>query len=355
MMVAQTAVEQHNQGLQREQDEMAVMESIMRDQEAVSSPPQETHPPEALVLVGTLQDEDKSVDRKKRFFLLLGSVILFIIVGVSVGIGVLGSKSDTKQEVEVDDESTPERIWDSEQRSIDLRVILNQVSDPVAFIDRKSPQSQALDWLIFEDSLLESASDYNILQRYALTVLAFATNVDIWRGIEAWYKLPDKHECTFVGVDCNADYEVTGISLSIRRLTGRLPDEIGLLTTLTSLEMSRNSLEGKIPASVFEKLTKLGTFQTSDARACIYFTRITLPHSFSLLSLFIIEIFDIADNQFTGTLPEDIGGLTDLKEFLVSETYLSGSLPESLSNWNHMREYMVASAGEVALHSMILD
>ena len=106
-----------------------------------------------------------------------------------------------------------------------------------------------------------------------MTVLAFATNADFWRGIEAWYKLPDKHECTFVGVDCNADLEVTGISLSIRKLTGRFPDEIGLLTMLTSLDISRNSLEGKIPASVFEKLTKLGTFQASEARAWIYIRR----------------------------------------------------------------------------------
>jgi hypothetical protein len=286
-MMAQT-VEHTQQGLQeREQEEMAAMESTMRDQDASSSPPQEAHPPQAMVMVVTLH-EDKSVDRKKRF-LLLGSVVLlfFIVVGVAVGIGVvLGSKNDTKQEQQVDDESTTERNWDSEERFFDLTVMLNQVSDPVAFLDPKSPQSQALDWLVFEDLLLESALDYNVLQRYALIVLAFATNADIWRGIEAWYKLPDKHECTFVGVDCNADLEVTGISLSIRKLTGRLPDEIGLLTTLTSLDISRNSLEGKIPASVFEKLTKLGTFQTSGARAWICIRRgwYLTPSPFSLRS-----------------------------------------------------------------------
>ena len=47
-----------------------------------------------------------------------------------------------------------------------------------------------------------------------------------------------------------------------------------------------------------------------------------IPHSYSFLSLFVIERFDISYNQFTGTLPEVIGGLTDLKEFLVSQTYL---------------------------------
>jgi hypothetical protein len=260
-MMTQHTVERNDQRLQREQ-EMAVVES-MRDQEAASSPPQEETHPEAMVMMGTPSSssshEYKSVNRKKRF-LLLGFVVLLFIVTVAVGIGVvLGSKNDTKQEPQVDDEST---IWDSEQRMFDLTVMLNQVSDPVAFLDPKTPQSQALDWLVFEDLLLESALlDYNTtLQRYALIVLAFATNADIWRGTEAWYKFPDKHECTFVGVDCNADREVTGISLSNRKLTGRLPDEIALLTTLTSLDVSRNSLEGKIPASVFSKLTKLGTF-----------------------------------------------------------------------------------------------
>ena len=63
-----------------------------------------------------------------------------------------------------------------------------------------------------------------------------------------------------------------------------------------------------------------------------------IPHSYSFLSLFVIERFDISYNQFTGTLPEVIGGLTDLKEFLVSQTYLSGTLPESLSNWSHLSE-----------------
>jgi hypothetical protein len=286
-MMIQT-VEHNPQGLHQQgaEQEMAVVESTMRDQEASSSPP-----PQGTVLVGDTPSsspsshEDKSVDRKKRF-ILLGSVLLFI-VGVAVAIGVvLGSKNDTKQELQEADELTAERIWDSEQRLFDLTVMLNQISDPVVFVDPKSPQSQALDWLVFEDLLLEST--LNSLQRYALIVFAFATNVDIWRGVDAWYKLPDKHECTFVGVDCNADREVTGISLSSRKLTGRLPDEIGMLTTLTSLDISRNSLEGKIPASVFEKLTKLGTFRVlGQARASIYIRRCLhlTPFSFSLCSL----------------------------------------------------------------------
>jgi hypothetical protein len=62
------------------------------------------------------------------------------------------------------------------------------------------------------------------------------------------------------------------------------------------------------------------------------------PHSFFFLSLFIIEVFDISYNHFTGTLPENVGDLTDLTEFSASQTYLSGSLPESLSNWNHLSE-----------------
>ena len=41
----------------------------------------------------------------------------------------------------------------------------------------------------------------------------------------------------------------------------------------------------------------------------------------------------LADNTFTGPLPESIGKLTALVSFSVNNNYLNGTIPASISRW----------------------
>lgn len=46
--------------------------------------------------------------------------------------------------------------------------------------------------------------------------------------------------------------------------------------------------------------------------------------------LFNAEILSAGDNAFSGTIPEEISGLTNLREILLELNFLSGSIPENI-------------------------
>jgi hypothetical protein len=135
------------------------------------------------------------------------------------------------------------------RRFITFRSSLARDSEPSAFVNPISPQSQALKWLVYQDqtiqipdgfqqnsdmsaSQLAFAEDFRskLVQRYTLMVLYFSTSGASWRGIVPWEELVDTDEChsDFQGIGCD---EVTGmvttVELGARKLGGRIPDEIG--------------------------------------------------------------------------------------------------------------------------------
>jgi hypothetical protein len=104
--------------------------------------------------------------------------------------------------------------------------------------------------------------------------------------------------CMMQGVTCVGE-SVTKINWTELRLVGNILPEIGLLTELTSLSLSRNSISGSIPSDI-GNLQKLITLE-------------------------------LMNNQFSGAIPKDIGRLKRLKSLVLSNNYLSGSIPDSLA------------------------
>jgi len=60
----------------------------------------------------------------------------------------------------------------------------------------------------------------------------------------------DSDWCSLDGITCNKDLEVVGINLSNMGITGTIPDEIGFLETLTTLDLSNNYLHGFLPSDL---------------------------------------------------------------------------------------------------------
>jgi hypothetical protein len=194
-------------------------------------------------------------ERRIRIFWLVTIPITLAALCI-IGIFVART-SDGNEDNEVSTSSASENDWDLATRAYELESMLSTVSDPSSFLDSVSPQARALHWMVYEDALLTSADDLNLFQRYAIILFAFTTNAELWRVAEPWYKLTGSHECSFEGVDCDLDKQVTKIDLWIRKISGTLPEEIGLLTELTFLRLGNNFIEGTIPDSLFMKLTKL--------------------------------------------------------------------------------------------------
>jgi len=103
---------------------------------------------------------------------------------------------------------------------------------------------------------------------------------------------------TWVGVTCLSG-DVIQISVRGFGLHGTLPNAIGLLTTLTSLDISDNVLGGQLPSS--------------------------------LGGLSALKKLDASENAFTGTVPSALGDLRGLVSLNLGENRFTGSVPASLS------------------------
>ncbi|KAL7526223.1 hypothetical protein ACHAXR_003819 [Thalassiosira sp. AJA248-18] len=78
-----------------------------------------------------------------------------------------------------------------------------------------------------------------------------------WSGVSDWAD-ESKPVCDMTGVTCDTQGHVVGISLNNRGLQGHIPDEIGLLSFLETLDLSDNSLMGYVPSDLqWTSLTRL--------------------------------------------------------------------------------------------------
>lgn len=123
--------------------------------------------------------------------------------------------------------------------------------------------------------------------------------------------LTPEHECTWFGIICNEDKEVTGIELWNLGLDGPLPKEIMSLTSLERLSLPENSIRGKLPVDAFvmmPKLTDLTLFMNSISGSID-------PLIFDLVTS--LKTFNLDSNALTGPIPTEIGNLDDLEQLKV--------------------------------------
>ncbi|XP_074578582.1 receptor protein kinase WSS1-like [Curcuma longa] len=152
--------------------------------------------------------------------------------------------------------------------------------------------------------------------------------------------------CSWDGVTCSGG-RVTGINLASRGVSGRLPPAFGDLTSLTSLQLQRNSISGPLP-----RLSKLSSLQSIflDGNAFD-----SIPDGFfsGLSSLQKISFDDLplapwnlsqdiasaaglvqlsaSNASLTGSIPGFLGSLSSLGILRLSYNQLTGTLPSSFA------------------------
>ncbi|MBX2819062.1 MAG: leucine-rich repeat domain-containing protein [Rhodothermaceae bacterium] len=89
-----------------------------------------------------------------------------------------------------------------------------------------------------------------------------------WADQSGWLSAPDP--CSWHGLECT-DGQVTTLSLPDNNLNGDIPEEIGNLTGLDTLNLSGNALAGPIPLSValLQNSTNSCNLASNDASLCI--------------------------------------------------------------------------------------
>jgi len=148
-----------------------------------------------------------------------------------------------------------------------------------------------------------------IVQRYAMINMELA----LFDGSSRNWGSFKQEECTWPGISCNSNQEVTQVQLLGKGLFGSIPSEIGLLKALEHLDLASNGLQGSIPEELY-----------------------------SCLSLQKIFLYD---NRFSGTISDKIIDLWDLEEFNLSTNQISGRIPTTMRSTGRgiykIRKYQV--------------
>ncbi|KMS96392.1 hypothetical protein BVRB_9g225680 [Beta vulgaris subsp. vulgaris] len=149
----------------------------------------------------------------------------------------------------------------------------------------------------------------------------------------------------------------------------QIPDSIGRLNQLTSLNLSQSALSGQIPSQFSElsKLTRLDLSRNGDKLVSTHLdlklynpslhtlvrnmTRTLdltatalsgeLPHSIGNLGF--LNSLRIRDCQFSGNIPASIGNLTRLIRLSLSGNNFDGDIPSSLTNLTQLRVFGISS------------
>lgn len=103
----------------------------------------------------------------------------------------------------------------------------------------------------------------------------------------------------YIGSNFDGKRSICGINFRSQELNGKIPEEIGLLTELRTLNLSNNSLVGEIPAGVGQLMT--------------------------------IEVFEVQANQLKGPMPIEIYNNKNLKQLNVVGNTLTGQLHSNIS------------------------
>ncbi|KAL5763562.1 hypothetical protein ACOSP7_019826 [Xanthoceras sorbifolium] len=119
----------------------------------------------------------------------------------------------------------------------------------------------------------------------------------------------------------NSSNPLEVLDVSATGFSGRLPNSIGNLKSMTVLNLESCNFIGSIPASLgnLTKLTDL-TISSNNFSSCI-------PPSLSNLQS--VTTLDLSYNHFVGTIPEIFDNLTQLSSLDLSSNQLSGPIPSS--------------------------
>lgn len=218
--------------------------------------------------VGTVRLDDEAISSKSWKAGSKWSIILLIVPGllVLVGLSIMAAfavKRDSNSSQAYIGPASSKDDVNFRERFISIRAILSSSGDPTDFSTADTPQSKALNWLVYKDESLGDNDVHRLLQRYAVMVLYYACGGQDWLSLVTPYdELYKVNECRFPGIRCDDSGAIVEVRLSDERLTGQLPKEVGLLTNLVGLDLTNNFLEGSLPKTVFMKLTNLGKAMT---------------------------------------------------------------------------------------------
>ena len=122
---------------------------------------------------------------------------------------------------------------------------------------------------------------------------------------------------------------VTGLVLGDSQLSGMIPVELGNLTNLEHLSLTRNQVVGTIPPEL-GRLTNLRILALGG-------NQLTGPVPTWLGDLTGMQELYLWGNQLTGPIPSQLGDLTSLQRLSLSGNQLTGTIPPELTRLTNLK------------------
>ena len=120
-------------------------------------------------------------------------------------------------------------------------------------------------------------------------------------------------------------------------ISGYLPSELGLHSMLQALDVRENLLSGTLPWQMAANLAELRTLHAHDNHGLSG----TLPTEMGGLSH--LRYLDLSRGRLSGTVPPSIGSIAEMSALHIESNRLEGGLPESLSNLDLLRTLRLAN------------
>jgi len=148
-----------------------------------------------------------------------------------------------------------------------------------------------------------------------LDELYHSTKGEEWINSEGWSLGQDA--CSRFGVTCDEGGAVKSIDLHDNNLVGRIPSRIWLLTKMTGLDLSQNPVD-------------LSFEQIGGAQSLL---DLSLSQTNIKSIEFIgggtsLEVLDLASNGISGTIPDELFNLTQLKLLYLDYNAFTGTRSE---------------------------
>ncbi|XP_011090307.1 receptor protein kinase TMK1 [Sesamum indicum] len=119
--------------------------------------------------------------------------------------------------------------------------------------------------------------------------------------------------------------QLVNFSCSACNIVGTVPDFFGKLPSLASLELAYNRLTGNIPSTFQDSMLQMLWLNDQDGGG--------MTGPIDVIGTMVgLTMVWLHGNQFSGSIPDDIGRLTSLRELNLNRNRLVGLIPSSLAD-----------------------
>jgi Leucine-rich repeat (LRR) protein len=194
-----------------------------------------------------------------------------------------------------------------------------------------SPQYEAFEWTIYNtNSDLEATlSDDQLVERFVLAIFYFATNGDSWEYHTGFLRSFTHCNWNYFGssgVVCNDEGSVVTLvfgeflhssTFEFRNCTNTLS-----LTLLSNVDLGHHGISGSLPTEIglLSNLSQLSLGNNALTG--------TLPSELGTIST--LQSLNLQNNALTGTIPTELGTMSSLEFLVLSDNMLRGPIPSEL-------------------------